>query len=137
MLAVFLIYTPVWWAGFIWDDADHLTANPWIVGPLGLKEIWTTASICPLVFTTFWIEHAIWGLSPLPYHLVNVLLHWMSAIVLWRLLHMLKVPSAWLGAALWALHPVQVETVAWVSELKNTQSCLFYLILDSFFYEGR
>ena len=76
-LSVILAYPPVWHAGFIWDDDDHLTANPCIIGPLGLKEIWTTsaADICPFVLTTFWVEHALWGLKPLPYHLVNVLMH--------------------------------------------------------------
>src|SRR5579863_8658675 len=75
ILAVMLTYTPVWWAGYILDDNLVVTANPVIVGPLGLKEIWTTsaADICPLTLTTFWIEHALWGLAPLPYHLVNVL----------------------------------------------------------------
>jgi hypothetical protein len=86
MLAVILAYMPVWQAGFIWDDSVVLTANPCIVGPLGLKEIWTTsaADICPLTLTTFWIEHALWGLGPLPYHLVNLLLHGASAVLLWR-----------------------------------------------------
>src|SRR6476659_468720 len=76
-LSVVLTYTSVWQAGFIWDDDAHLTGNPCIIGPLGLKEIWTTkaADICPFTFTTFWAEHALWGLGPLPYHLVNVLLH--------------------------------------------------------------
>jgi tetratricopeptide (TPR) repeat protein len=134
-LAVLVVYSPVCWAGFIWDDDDHLTANPVIIGPLGLKEIWTTqaASICPLVLTTFWVEHAIWGLSPVPYHLVNVLQHALCAIVLWRVLLSLRVPAAWLGAALWALHPLQVESVAWISEMKNTQSCLFFLLSILFF----
>ena len=88
ILAVILTYTPVWRAGFIWDDDAVLTANPCIVGPLGLKEIWTTsaADICPLVLTTFWVEHALWGLAPLPYHLVNVLLHGACAVLLWRVL---------------------------------------------------
>ena len=77
ILAVLLTYAPVWQAGYIWDDDRLLTGNPCIVGPLGLKEIWTTsaADICPFVLTTFWAEHALWGLAPLPYHLVNVLLH--------------------------------------------------------------
>jgi tetratricopeptide (TPR) repeat protein len=138
VVAVFLAYQPVWKAGFIWDDDDHLTANPVVVGPLGLKEIWTTraARICPLVFTTFWFEHALWGLHPLPYHLVNVLLQGASGVVLWRVLHNLRVPGAWLGAALWALHPVQVETVAWITELKNTQSGLFYLLSVLFFVKS-
>jgi tetratricopeptide (TPR) repeat protein len=136
--AVFLAYQPVWRAGFIWDDDMHVTANPCIVGPLGLKEIWTTsaARICPLVLTTFWVEHALWGLHPLPYHLINVFMHAAGALALWRVLRSLQVPGAWLGAALWALHPVQAETVAWITELKNTQSGLFYLLSILFFVKG-
>jgi tetratricopeptide (TPR) repeat protein len=132
---VILAYTPVWKAGFVWDDTLMLTANPCIVGPLGLKEIWSTpaADICPLTVTTFWAEHALWGLNPLPYHLVNVLLHGLSAVVLWRILRSLHVQGAWLGAALWALHPVAVESVAWVTEMKNTESGLFFLLSILFF----
>jgi hypothetical protein len=124
VLAVFLTYTPVWWAGFIWDDNANLATNPCIIGPLGLKEIWTTSTgqFFPLVLTTFWMEHALWGLAPLPYHLVNVLFHGACAVLLWRVLRSLNIPGAWLGAALWALHPVQVESVAWITEMKNTQS---------------
>ncbi|HUB67104.1 MAG TPA: tetratricopeptide repeat protein, partial [Candidatus Methylacidiphilales bacterium] len=135
VLAVFVTYTPVWWAGYIWDDETFVTANPCIVGPLGLKEIWTTsaADICPLTLTTVWFEHALWGLAPLPYHLVNVLLHAACAVLLWRVLLSLRVPGAWLGAALWALHPVQVESVAWITEMKNTQSGLFYLLSILFY----
>jgi tetratricopeptide (TPR) repeat protein len=135
ILAVILAYLPVWWAGYIWDDDAMVTANPVIIGPLGLKEIWTTtaADICPLTITTFWVEHGLWGLAPLPYHLVNVLLHGACAVVLWRVLRSLQAPGAWLGAALWALHPVEVESVAWISELKNTESGLFFLLSILFF----
>jgi protein O-mannosyl-transferase len=135
ILAVLLTYAPVWQAGYIWDDDRLLTGNPCIVGPLGLKEIWTTsaADICPLVLTTYWVEHALWGLAPLPYHLVNVLLHGACAIVLWRVLRSLRVQGAWLGAALWALHPVAVESVAWITEMKNTESGLFFLLSILFF----
>jgi tetratricopeptide (TPR) repeat protein len=135
VLAVILAYSPVWWAGFIWDDDLLVTANPCIVGPLGLKEIWTTgaADICPLTETTFWVEHALWGLHPLPYHLVNVLLHGACAVLLWRVLLRLRVPGAWLGAALWTLHPVEVESVAWIAEMKNTESALFFLLSILFF----
>jgi tetratricopeptide (TPR) repeat protein len=130
-------YVPVWWAGYIWDDDLHLTANPCIVGPLGFKEIWTTnaADVAPLTRSTFWLEHALWGLTPLPYHLVNVLLHAACAVVLWRVLLRLCVPGAWLGAALWALHPVEVESVAWITETKNTESGLFFLLSIFFFLE--
>ena len=135
ILALVLAYAPVWRAGFVWDDGQFLTANPCIVGPLGLKEIWTTrdADICPLVLTTFWVEHALWGLAPLPYHLLNVLLHGACAIVLWRVLRRLRAQGAWLGAALWALHPVGVESVGWITEMKNTESGLFFLLSILFF----
>ena len=126
---VVLTYLPVWSAGFIWDDDSHFAANPVIIGPLGLKEIWTTAAarICPLVLTNFWVQYHLWGLSPAPYHAVNVLLHAANALLLWRVLRLMRIPGAWLGAALWALHPVAVESVAWVTELKNVQAAFFYL----------
>ena len=135
ILFVILAYTPIWHAGFIWDDDIILTANPCIVGPLGLKEIWTTnaADICPLVLTTFWVEHALWDLAPLPYHLVNVLMHGACAVLLWQVLRSLQVQGGWLGAALWALHPVEVESVAWITEMKNTESALFFLLSILFF----
>ena len=135
ILSVALSYVPVWKAGFVWDDNEILTINPCIIGPLGLKEIWASkaADICPLTLTTFWVEHAIWGLNPLAYHLVNVLLQGLNAVLLWRVLKCLRVEGAWLGAALWALHPVMVESVAWVTEMKNTESGLFFLCSILFF----
>ena len=127
---VFIAYIRVFDAGFIWDDESHLTQNPCIVGPLGLKEIWTStrAVYYPLVLTTFWGLHKLVGLNSSPYHILNVLMHAGSAILLWRVLRQLAVRGAWLGAGLWALHPVMVQSVAWITELKNTQSCLFYLL---------
>lgn len=130
VLLIAAAYERVRLAGFIWDDDMHLTQNPCVVGPLGFAEIWTTphARIGPLTITGFWLEHRLWGLNPLLFHLVNVALHAVNALLLWRVLCALRVPGAWLGAALWALHPVQAETVAWVTELKNTLSGCFYLM---------
>jgi protein O-mannosyl-transferase len=132
---VLIAYAQVLRAGFIWDDESHLTRNPCVVGPLGLKEIWTTtqAVYYPLVLTTFWALHKLFGLNPLPYHFLNIFLHVASAILLWRVLQGLRVRGAWLGAALWALHPVMVQSVAWITEVKNTQSCIFYLLSVLFF----
>lgn len=132
---VIVAYTQVFRANFIWDDESHLTRNPCVIGPLGLREIWTTAQAVyyPLVLTTFWTLHKFIGLNPFPYHLLNVLLHATSAILLWRVLRLLEVRGSWLGAALWALHPVMVQSVAWITELKNTQSCVFYLLSILFF----
>jgi Flp pilus assembly protein TadD len=124
-------YAPSLRGGFLWDDDLHITANPTIVGPLGLKEIWTTAraNYFPLVLTSFKAQHALWGLEPLGYRVVTLACHALAALLLWRVLLRLRVPpfGAWLGAALWALHPVQVESVAWICELKNTQSAVFFL----------
>ncbi|HTX66434.1 MAG TPA: tetratricopeptide repeat protein [Opitutaceae bacterium] len=128
--AVLAAYLPVRHAGFIWDDDSHVTDNPSIVGGLGLGRIWTSpaANYFPLTTSTFWVIHALWGVNPLPYHVVDVLLHLASAALLWLVLRRLRVPGAWLGAMLWALHPVQVESAAWISETKNTQSAVFYLL---------
>lgn len=138
MAMVLLAYSPVFWARFIWDDVSFITANPVIVGPQGLKEIWTTraADICPLTLSTFWLEHQLWGLNAFAYHLVNVCLHGACAVLLWQVLRSLRLPGAWLGAALWALHPVMVESVAFVLEMKNTESALFFLLALFFFVKG-
>jgi tetratricopeptide (TPR) repeat protein len=131
LLAVTLIaYQPVWHAGFIWDDEAHVTRAE-LRSLNGLARIWTqlgaTQQYYPLVHSVFWVEHKLWGDSPLGYHLVNVLLHVFSALLLVKILRQLNIPGAWLAAALFALHPVEVESVAWVSELKNTLSSVFYL----------
>ena len=130
LLAVVLAYLPALRAGYLWDDDQMLTANPSIVGTRGLGAVWTTAAadICPLTITALWAMHRLWGLAPLPYHLANIALHGLNALLLWRVLGRLRVRGAWLGAALWALHPVQAESVAWISEMKNTLSGAFYLL---------
>src|SRR3982074_3134659 len=81
-------YHTVWHAGFIWDDDLHLTKNPSIVGGLGFKSIWLTsaATYYPLTLTSFWLQHALWGLNPAPYHVVNVLVHTACAVLLWKVL---------------------------------------------------
>src|SRR5437868_9887918 len=115
VIAVALAYIRVRHAGFIWDDEQHLTQNPVIVGPLSFADIWTSARAVyyPLVLATFWILHKFVGLNPLPYHLLNVAWHALSALLLWRVLTQLRVRGAWLGAAVWDLHPVIVQSVVW------------------------
>jgi protein O-mannosyl-transferase len=113
----------------IWDDDAHIT-RPELRSWDGLAKIWTqpgsTQQYYPFVHTVFWLEHQLWGDAPLGYHLVNLLLHCFSALLLLKILRRLEIPGAWLAAAIFALHPVQVESVAWISELKNALSGVFY-----------
>jgi len=122
-------YLPAWNGKLIWDDNRHIT-QPALRSWQGLADIWTrvgaTQQYYPLVHSFFWIEQKLWGDWALGYHLVNILLHSLGAVVLLQILRRLKIPGAWLAAALFALHPVQVESVAWISELKNTLSGLFF-----------
>ena len=132
MALVVLAYLPALRAGFIWDDDKYVTDNPMLTAPDGLRQIWfsahTQSQYFPLVYTTFRVERMLWGLHPFGYHLVNVLLHGLNAVLLWGVLRRLQLHGAWMAAALFAVHPVQVETVAWVTELKNLESLFFYLL---------
>lgn len=127
-------YLPALGAGFVFDDRLYVTENPRLGSLEGLGQIWTVVEqkeaqhqYYPLTSSGFWLQHQIWGLRPFGYHLVNVLLHAANAVLLWRLLRRLGVPGAWLAGAVFALHPVHVQSVAWVSELKNVLSTLFFL----------
>lgn len=128
--ATLLAYLPALGAGFVWDDDGHVT-RPELRSVAGLARIWTapssTEQYYPLTHTAYWILHQLWGEAPFPYHLANVLLHAAAAWLAWRVLVRLAVPGALLAAFLFALHPVHVESVAWVSELKNTLSGVFAL----------
>jgi tetratricopeptide (TPR) repeat protein len=132
VLFVFLAYLPALRGGFIWDDDFYVTNNPLLTAPDGLRRIWfstdSPSQYFPLTYTVFRIEHALWGLNPAGYHWVNVLLHAFNALLVWRLLKRLSVPGAWLAAAIFALHPVMVESVAWITELKSILSLFFILL---------
>src|SRR5262249_45896437 len=109
--AVILAYQPVWQAGFIWDDDVYVTGNRLLTAPDGLRRIWfstdSPSQYFPLVYTLFRLECGLLGLNPTGYHWVNILLHAGNAVLVWQLLSRLNAPAAWLGAALFALHPVQ------------------------------
>ncbi|MBW2272161.1 MAG: tetratricopeptide repeat protein [Deltaproteobacteria bacterium] len=126
-----LAYLPVLQAGFIWDDDAYVTENVTLRSLEGLRSIWLEPAALPqyypVVHTSFWVEYALWELAPAGYHLVNVLLHALASILAWRVLARLAIPGAWLAAAIFALHPVHVESVAWITERKNVLSACFYL----------
>lgn len=134
---VFIAYLPAIFGGFIWDDPQYILNNLTLRTLHGLNEIWfhpsKTPQYYPLVHTTFWIEFHLWQLAPAGYHIDNVLIHAASAFVLWRLLRRLNVNGCFLAAAIFAVHPVLVESVAWITERKNVLSALLYL-LAMYFY---
>ena len=130
LLAVLLAYSPAWNGGLLWDDAAHLTRadlRSWH----GLWRIWfepgATQQYYPLVHSFFWVQQRLWGDATPGYHLVSIVLHCAAAALAALALLRLPVPGAWLAAAIFALHPVQVESVAWITEQKNTLSAVFYL----------
>ena len=126
-------YVPAFFAGFVWDDRIF-TEAPAVRDWAGLGRIWfapaeirNEAHYWPLVYTTFWLEHKLWGFAPAGYHVVNVLLHLVNTLLLWRLGARMALPGAWLVAAVFAVHPLHVESVAWVMERKDVLSGLCYL----------
>jgi hypothetical protein len=132
LVALTLIaYYPAIRGGFIWDDDRYVTDNALLRSVDGLGKIWfkpgATIQYYPLVFTTFWIERHLWGLAPAGYHVVNVVLHAASAFLVYLIMRGLAVRGAVVVALLFALHPVHVESVAWITERKNVLSGLFYL----------
>ncbi|MFC1514662.1 tetratricopeptide repeat protein [Candidatus Omnitrophota bacterium] len=131
ILLCLIIYLPSLTNGFIWDDDDYLYENPSVQASNGLKTIWftpTTPQYYPLVFTSFWLEHKLWALNPFGYHLVNLLLHILNALLVFALVRRLYPRLAFAVALLFAVHPIQVETVAWITERKNLLGLFFFLL---------
>ncbi len=118
-------------AGWIWDDDMYVVDNPTLTSAAGLRAIWLDPTALPqyypMVHTTFWLERHLFGLNPLAFHLDNLALHCAAAVLLFFVLRRLAVSAAGWAAAIFAVHPVHVESVAWVTERKNVLSTVFYL----------
>ena len=130
LVATCACYWPALNGEFQWDDGVLISDNDLIKSLAGLKDIWFSTKpydFFPLTNTTFWLEWPWWGNDPTGYHLVNLALHLAGAGLLWKLLLELRLPGAWFAALLFALHPVNVASVAWIAERKNTLSMVFYL----------
>jgi tetratricopeptide (TPR) repeat protein len=140
VLAAVVAYAGSLSGSWLWDDDDHVTKTQVLGQPDGLRRIWldlgATQQYYPLVHTTFWLEHELWGLEARGFRTTNLVLHGLNALLLLAVLRRLALAGgaggrgfdlAWLAAAVFALHPLQVETVAWVSERKNLLSGLFVL----------
>jgi protein O-mannosyl-transferase len=130
--ATFLAYWPAWNGRPVWDDDAHMT-KPELRSAAGLARIWiqpgAVPQYYPLVHTVFWVEHRVFGDATPGYHALNIVLHFISVLLLVTILRKLGIPgeAAWLAGGIFALHPVMVESVAWITELKNTLSGVFFL----------
>ena len=152
-LLALIVYYPAFTAGFIWDDDQLLTANPQVHSTWGWFTLWVapqTADYFPLTSTTLWIEYHLgalfsgWNVPFLQqhpnddiwngYHVMNVLFHAAAVVLTWQTLKRLRIPGAWLAAAIFAVHPVCVESVAWISERKNTISQIFFLLSIIYYF---
>ncbi|MDD9820290.1 MAG: tetratricopeptide repeat protein [Nitrospira sp.] len=132
-LLIAVSYYPATQGGFVWDDIVF-TLTRSVQDVSGLWKIWFEprsieheGHYWPILYTTFWVEHKLWGFEPPGYHIVNLLLHLGVTLLLWRLLLKLAVPGAWVVAAVFAVHPLHVESVAWVMGRKDLLASLFYL----------
>src|ERR1051326_3771265 len=124
----FFVYRPILPGSLIMDDEKLIQwDNPLVNGKLSPLSIWFRADF-PLSTLVFWLQWLAWGKNPAGYHVVNILLHSCSALLIWRLLARLKVPGAWFAAVVFAIHPVAVASVARIAELKNTLSLPFFLL---------
>jgi protein O-mannosyl-transferase len=126
---VLIVYLPLFPGSFVMDDSRlvGVQANPLVNGQLTPRSVWFQTDF-PLTLCAWWAEWSLWGAHPLGYHVVNAVLQAISAILLWRVLARLKIRGAWLGAAIFAVHPVAVGSVARIAELKNTLSLPFFLL---------
>ncbi|MGA7226072.1 MAG: tetratricopeptide repeat protein, partial [Candidatus Acidiferrales bacterium] len=130
LCATLAAYFPALRGGLLWDDNSHLT-KPGLQSFHGVWRIWfelgATQQYYPLLHSAFWLEHRMWGDAVVGYHLTNVVLHALSACLVVLIMKRLSLPGAWFAGFVFALHPVNVESVAWISEQKSTLSGVFYL----------
>lgn len=140
---VWLAYLPGLRNDYVaWDDTEYIRENPHLRRPDGLRRIWFTfeaPQYYPLTFSSYWLEFRLWADAPTGYYATNVTLHALNAVLVCAAARAIGLPPlvAWLAALLFALHPVQVASVAWLAERKNVLSGLFALLTMLLFLRSR
>lgn len=140
LLACAAAYATLPWAGWVWDDDSYVTMNAMLRDPGGPWRAWVpgeTPQYYPVLFTLFWFEFRLFGTDPLGWHALNWAAHAAASLLLWRTLLRVRVPGAWPVALLWAVHPMCSESVAWVTEGKNTFSMLAMCASALVWFRGR
>jgi protein O-mannosyl-transferase len=131
VIAVFLAYQQSTTGGFLLDDDLIMTENPNIKAADGLYRFWSTTKeqdYWPLTYSALWMEWRLWGRNPTGYHVTSLVLHILETLLIWIILRRMSIPGSFLAALIFAIHPVNVESVAWISEQKNTMAMLFFLL---------
>jgi len=126
--AALIVYIPSFQGGWLWDDDTSIYHNPVVTKPDGIVRIWSTTEdydFWPMTKTFFWVQYRLFGDEPAGYHRVNSVIQAMAALLVFLALSRMGIPGAWFAGMLFALHPVNVSSVAWVSELKNNLSLAF------------
>lgn len=138
--AAIVIYLPAMSGSFIWDDEISIAKNELLRHADGLKLFWTTIGTVPLeehywpvTYSVVWLQWRLWGGSATGFHLVNIIMHALVGIQIWRLMRRIGLPGAWLAGALFVVHPVNVESVAWIISIKGLLAALFYLLSIEFY----
>jgi tetratricopeptide (TPR) repeat protein len=138
-VAAFIAYLPCITGEFVFDDDLLLTNNPLVAAPDGLYRLWCTneaPEYYPASYTTNWIEWRLWQMNPAGYHATNLILHVAEALLIWIVLRKLSIPGAFLAALIFAVHPVNVESVAWIAQRRNIIAMLFFLLSILWYFKA-
>lgn len=127
------VFYPLQDADFIWDDHDHFVSDVLQTEPDALQRIWfspnkTVWNYWPVSRSSFWLERQLWGVNAAYSHYLNIVLHTLSAVLLFCILTYIRMPGAWLAALIFAIHPLTVESVSWIAERKNVLSMFFFML---------
>jgi protein O-mannosyl-transferase len=138
-LAIFIAYLPSINGGFVLDDDEFLTQNPLIQTFDGLYRFWCSTKaqeFYPVSYSSLWIEWRLWERNPAGYHVTNLILHFIDVLLIWIILRKMRIPGAFFAAMIFAVHPVNVESAAWIAQLRNMLAMTFFLLSILWYFKA-